>query len=358
LALAVDIGRLVSARTELQRSADAAALAACSELQARRESSKDPTQFIRQAASKFAKLNLVANSGPLIDGNEANATDGGLRIGHVDPLHGDSPMSFDNPSNFNSVQVRIERSDKTNGELPLFFTAIWGLKSQAVHAEAQASFLENFRGFRIPEGSDTKRSSTLPVLPITLREEEWRKALGGDGSDELHWDRDRNEVVAGSDGFPELHIFPEKNSAGGNFALVDIGSNNSHMGTLERQIREGLSQADLDYHGGELKLDANGELKLSGLTGEKIGGAEPALADVIGQTRVMPVYRTVDASGTTAVYTIVGFAGVRLLEVNLKDGEKSVLVQPSPVVLRGGIPANRGESPRSELIFSPVRLTN
>ena len=73
-ALAVDIGTLYSAQAELQRAADASALAAASELVGE---SSDPQADAEEAANKFANLNQVLKKNVGID------TGGDLEFGHA-----------------------------------------------------------------------------------------------------------------------------------------------------------------------------------------------------------------------------------------------------------------------------------
>ena len=83
-------------------------------------------------------------------------------------------------------------------------------------------------------------------------------------------------------------------------------------------------------------------------------GLESALASITGQTRIIPVYRSVSGSGDNAVYEIVKFVGVRIMSVNLSGGDKAVYVQPALVTVRGAIASNQPGT--SEYVYSPVVL--
>jgi hypothetical protein len=63
------------------------------------------------------------------------------------------------------------------------------------------------------------------------------------------------------------------------------------------------------------------------------------------------LYDSAQASGNRADFTIVGFAGVRMLDADLTSSSKHVRVQAAPLVTRGGIPGKG-----SSQIFSPVKL--
>jgi hypothetical protein len=164
-------------------------------------------------------------------------------------------------------------------------------------------------------------------------------------------------VTHGPDGKPEIHLFPLETGSGGNYGLVDIGGRNSSTPMLKRQIVSGITEADLAYHGGQLALDGEGELRLSADPGLKAGAIEDELVAIIGQPRIIPLYREVLDSGNGAEYVIVGFAGVRIVEVELTTSLKSLKVQAATIVTRGGIPADPGQDTSSQ-IFSPVSLTH
>jgi hypothetical protein len=69
------------------------------------------------------------------------------------------------------------------------------------------------------------------------------------------------------------------------------------------------------------------------------------------------VFSSVSGPGNNAKYTIVGFAGVRIMEVVLTGSmsSKRVLIQPASVEMLGGIPATDGVQ-HSNFIHSPVWL--
>ena len=113
----------------------------------------------------------------------------------------------------------------------------------------------------------------------------------------------------------------------------------------------GVNASDLSYLGGELKLAANGELLLNGDTGIS-AGVKDELASIIGQPRIIPIFQSVSGPGNNATYTIVQFAGVRILNVKLTGAmsQKRVIVQPCNIVVKGGIPGDG----TSSFVYSPV----
>lgn len=353
VALAVDSGYLLLVRTELQRSADAAAMGATWELLDQRMRNEPNQTRLNNAAAQYAGLNKVAGQRPQLDLGATNSLAGDVVYGRKpDPMDRNSPLSIVPLNQANAVKVRVVRSSQLNGEAPLFFARIWGKDSSAVEATGESAFLMNFRGFRIP---DTE-PRTVPLLPFTLHENSWKAVEDGVGPDQLTWDGDQKTVRNGADGEPEINFFPLDNDAPGNWGIVDIGGGNGTP-PLRRQILEGANQTDLDHHGGQLALDSGGQLQLGGKPGLRAGAISSELTAIIGQPRIMPIYRTVSGQGNNSSYTIVGFAGMRIMAVNLTGNNKYVKLQGAPMVIRGGIPAQPGEQ-TSDMIFSPVMLTN
>jgi hypothetical protein len=135
---------------------------------------------------------------------------------------------------------------------------------------------------------------------------------------------------------------------------VDIGSSNNSTADIARQIVYGISSADLGHHGGKLEFDENGELELNGDTGIS-AGVKDELASIKGKPRLIPIFSTVVGPGNNAQYTIVHWAGIRIMDVKLTGAmsQKRVIVQPCPMVVQGALPSS-GET--SSYVYSPVVL--
>ncbi len=347
VALAVDVGFLHVARTQLQRSADAAAIAATWRLL----ESTGPghalpdTSAVSDTAAQYAALNAVVNAAPALAADD-------ITIGRLPyPFNRSVDLLFDQPSLFNAVKVRVRRTNQQNGPVGLFFARVMGVDSQELQSEATAAFINNFAGFRSP-GS----GQNLPILPFALDEETWNALLAGVGTDNYRYDEATGQVTCGSDGILEANLYPQGTGSPGNRGTVDIGSCNNSTADICRQIREGISEQDLAYHGGQLAFDENGELQLNGDTGIS-AGVKDDLASIIGRPKVIPVFRSVVGPGNNAQYTIVKFAGVRVMYVKLTGSmsSKKVMIQPAPVFTRGAIPSP-STTPQSYYVYSPVWL--
>jgi Flp pilus assembly protein TadG len=356
IALSVDLGYLMMANTELQRTADSAALAATWELIDDESISggldlSDEIAQARVKATQFVALNRVCAKAPTVDPNEGNETDGDVLVGYLsNPSDAACAMTYDDPDRFNAVRVKVRKTAASNGEVPLFFARIWGMDSNPMEAEATAALLNNIGGFRTPPAGHR-----LDLLPFALDEDTWNGLMAGGGTDTYGWSAGSQQVQSGGDGIREVNLYPQGTGSPGNRGTVDIGGSNNSTADIARQIVDGINEADLDYHGGELVFDGNGELELNGDTGIS-AGVKDELASITGQTRIIPVFSQVQGPGNNAQYTIVMFVGVRIMNVKLtgSGSTKRLIVQPANVQAWGGIPSDGPTT--SNYVYSPVWL--
>jgi Flp pilus assembly protein TadG len=354
IAMAVDLGYLQNARTELQRSADSAAMAGAWELVADGAPGlSDDTAAARTAAAAFAGYNPVCSSAPAMDLNSANSHSGDIVVGYIaDISDPNATLDTSDPTKFNAVQVRVRRTTASNGEVPMFFGRMLGLGSIGAEATAVSVLASNHGGFRAPSDGDT-----IGILPFALDKTTWENLVNnGVGTDNWSWDADCEELEAGSDGVKEVNLFPQGTGSPGNRGTVDIGGNNNSTADLARQITSGISEQDFVDLGKPLEFDDDGKLYLNGDTGIS-AGVKDELASIIGQTRIIPIFESVCGPGNNAEYTIVQWAGVRVLDVKLtgSQSQKRLMIQPASVITRFGIPTEAANS--SWYVYSPARLT-
>jgi Flp pilus assembly protein TadG len=356
LAFAVDLGYMNLARTELQRTADSAAMAATWELiDPEFTSTVDLTSEIytaRNVANTFSQRNKVCASGPNVDLNLANSTSGDVLVGYLsDPFDPSCSMTYNDMNNANAVRVKVRKASTQNGEVPYFFARVLGLTSESTEAHATAALIKNFKGFKAPESGEN-----LAILPFALDVETWNNMLAGGGNDSWRWDPDTKQICSGSDGIREINLYPQGTGSPGNRGTVDIGGANNSTADLARQITEGISETDLShFENGELKFDDNGELALNGDTGIS-AGVKDELSLIKGEPRIIPLFSSVVGPGNNAEYTIVQWVGVRVLDVKLTGSmsSKRVIIQPCRVFTEGGIP--NPDEPTSQFVYSPVWL--
>ncbi len=354
-ALSVELGKLLKEKSEVQRCADAAAMESCWEYVAQMEAGEDFTianSVARYSARQSVASNLVGVRNLDIQYNEDNNEEGDIVFGTFSEFgNPDSELVPDNSINANAIKVRVQRTNNLNGEVMFIFANVLGIPSKPLTAEATASFVTNIRGFNDPPPEET-----LGVMPFAIREDLWDEMIANGTDDDWGFDPDTGDVGYYDDGEVDINIFPHSTGASGNSGTVDIGSNSNGTPELRRQIREGISQSDLDALGKPFALDSNGELELYGDTGVS-AGMKDALEDVIGKTRTVMLYRSVSGNGNNAVFTIVRFVGVRVMEVDFtgsKNSNKKLIVQPATVVSNSVIPSS--DDTTSERIFSPVIL--
>jgi Flp pilus assembly protein TadG len=347
-AVAVDFGHINVSRTEVKRTADAAALSACWELFDGIVAQKSATAIEEQigdAASHIASANLVSSRSPSINRQSD------IEIGYYDL---DQPGGLDqsDPNRFNAVRVHVRQTEANDSAIPLFFGAVTGRKTQSLQARSTAALFKRISGFYPP----TEAGETLNILPIALDLETWEQVCDKQTEDRLSYAN--GQVVGGSDGYHECSLYPTGTGSPGNRGTVDIGGSNNSTSDLARQILHGISSQDLADLGKPLEFDSNHELTLNGDTG--ISAAIKAqLSQIIGQPRCIPIFTKVTGNGNNATYTIVRFEGVRILSVRLTGPmkKKHVTIQPCPVVARYSKYENVGMT-ESEFLFTPVMLVD
>lgn len=354
VAFCVDIGYVLSAKEELQRTADASALAACWEFGQKLSGGYGQTAATtsaRSTASHYASLNHVTGNAMTIDTNSSNSADGGIVFGYIsDFSNSASPFQTAGATAFNAVRIRLDKDASSNGKVPYYFARVFGLDGQDLHAEAIAGLVRDIRGFEVPSDGEN-----LDILPYALDLQTWNNFIANVGSDNYRWNATTKTVSSGSDGWVEVNLFPQGTGSPGNRGTVDIGSSNNSTSDIARQIVYGISPSDLAYHNGSLEFNAQGKLYLNGDTGIS-AGVKDELASIIGKPRIIPIFESVSGNGNNAMYTIVKWQGIRIMAVKLTGSmsQKHVTIQVAPVLTKGVIPSTTTGT--SQYVFSPVVL--
>ncbi len=359
--ITIDVGMMYRARNEAQASADSAAMAAAwrlmdeSRLKGSSYASAAETAA-RQAGISYAAMNMIANSSPAVDANAGNDSAGDIVIGRLTkPDDGGESLSFGSTAQYNAVQVLVRRDDVRNGPVDLFFAGLFGRSTADVTASATAAFYDGVIGWRV-----TAQTGNAGLLPLALKDTAWNALIAGTQTtgDAYSYNSATGAVTSGSDGILELNLYPGSGTGQlppGNFGTVDIGSPSNSTADLTRQIRYGVNESDLAYFGGELVLGSDGTLLLNGDTGLS-AGIKDDLESIIGQPRVIPIFSTVAGPGNNAMFTVVGFVGVRIMYVKLTGSMsgKKVIIQPAYVVDDAAIVSD--SSGQSAFVFRPVQL--
>lgn len=351
IAFAIDLGYIFVARDQIQRAADASAMAATWELidQDGPQGDGDVLQMMANAnsvAREYAAYNEVLTSAPKLGNSD-------VAVGYIDnPFDPTCPLTFIGDGHPNAVRVRVRRTSAQNGQIPLFFARTLGIDSTSSQAEATAVLINSIGGWRMPSDG-----TNLQILPFALDEGTWRGLVdSGIGNDQWKWDPETKKVVPGIDKIKEVNLYPQGTGSPGNRGTVDFGGSNNSTNDIARQIVHGISKEDLQhFENHEIKFDDNGKLYLNGDTGIS-AGVKDELASIIGKPRVIPIFRAVEGPGNNATYTIVEFAGVRVMDVKLTGSmsSKRVIIQPCNIVAKGGIASP--EQQTSTFVYSPVWL--
>lgn len=344
MAVTIDYGQILVGGTELRRSADAAAMAACWEVfdgQYNDQTSSAIQTNAKQAANDVAYSNTVGQMSPQFSGDDVEIGTYGV----------DQSWSTTDPSSYNAVRVTLSRDHCDNGELPLFFGSFTGRHSQALQRTATAAMFHSISGFYEPGNSD----ESVGILPIALDEPSWYDVLASATDDNFAYVN--GALVSGSsDGKFETNLYPKGTGSPGNRGTVDIGAANNSTTDISRQVIHGISKQDFVDLGKPLAFNAAGEIKLNGDTGIS-AAIKDELASLIGKTRIIPIFRSVTGNGDGSTFTIVRFEGVRILDVKLtgKGSNKRVIIQPAKVIARGAKIDYSGTYTSTHLV-TPVML--
>ena len=339
VALAVDIGYLYVARAELQRTADAAAMAGA---QALARGSDNPfgeyllAESVYSQAESYASLNSAAQQGVVLDRN----TD--ITIGFLPNPHDlNTTMQSVALDYANAVQVIARRSANNGGEIPLFFAPLWGINSSSVSASATAVFDDRFYAYApVTIGG-------IDALPFAVSEQEWNdQIIVGNGEDLYSFDNVAESVSNFPDGIVEVKLFPTKvdpssgEEGAGNFGILDIGPGGGTSSIVE-QIENGISAEDFTDLTGEPMIKFYSQISSEPVTYGTVSYdilGEPglktamitALEAKIGKTIAVFLYSNISGTGANTVFGITGMRFVRIMSVDLHGGDKAIIIQPVP----------------------------
>jgi Flp pilus assembly protein TadG len=326
-AFAIDCGLLTLARTEAQNAADASALAAGSKLVEGLKSDKlrkNISSFhnsVLEEAILFAKLNKLNGSQAQIISQE-DVVIGTLK----DPSNPSAGVVSADILVSNALQVTIRANRSRNNAVRFFFAPVLGTEQGDSEARAVVKFASRLGG--------VKTSSTTPIsllIPFVFEMANWRYQVDlGYGGDSWSYDESTGLVTTGADGVPEFTFYPV-GSGSGNWGTIDIGDGGNSSTDLERQILEGVNETDLTEFSGAFTIDPNvGYLNVNGDTGIDANLDAPLKA-IIGQPRIIPLFDSFTGTGNNVYYRVVGFAGIRVMDVCLQGGNKYVIAQPASI---------------------------
>jgi Flp pilus assembly protein TadG len=337
-AFSVDVGYMVVVQNELQNAADSAALAGASQLMLPQVSGTNKNSLastaVTNATTEAQKFSLLNTGG----GVYLNLASSDVTIG-TQASSGGAVTAWSSGSTFpNAVQVTVRRSSSVNGPLSLFFGPVLGTPTWTGSATATATY--SSASYTVT-GFNPGSSSTNPLLlPITVNVDTWKTLVttGQSPDGTIHDDytavlptsttQAPNNVTTGGDGIPELTgVYPD-NTTPGNFGLLDIGPPANDSPTFENWILNGPSPSDMAYFGSNgLQATAASPATLKGGPGWK-SVLQTDLQAIIGQPRIIPLYSSYTGQGSNTYYTIVGFAGVTIVNATGRGSNEVITFQP------------------------------
>ena len=326
-AFTVDFGLIVLVKQELQTAADASALAAAQELlDMQGHASGTPTEQQALNVARTAAVDVAAANpnayrtstflDPLTDVEFGNRTWNSTTQQWV-TTWGSGP--------YNVVRTTARRTSAAGNPLPLSFAPVIGHQDADVTEQAVAGLMTGV-GFASGGGGHG------PILPFAVDIDSWMALETAIQPDCWRWDESTGTIQPGSDGIPELLMYPngpDVTLPAGNRGTINIGRANNSTADLRRQIREGVTTGDLAYHGGSIDF-SQGPIDFTGDPGLS-AAIKSDLQAIIGEPRAIVLFTEVSGSGANAVYTCVRFVGVRVCYVKLTGpmSLKRVIVQPT-----------------------------
>ncbi len=303
-ALAIDIGYLLTVRTQCQRAVDAAALAGASAVK------QTDLSLVNIRAINIALQNPANNAPVLLSMNN-------IVLGWVD-------NAFNPVFEIGSGKVNAVKVSHSITNVPVFFSGIFGHTDLSVNTLAIAVFNDRVVGFRPPV--ERKNALTPFALPLEKWEEE--KVSGPDD-----YSFDGSNPVNSPDGISEVKLYISGGGVGsvgaGNYGLLNIGSGSLGTSVLGEQIENGISHDDLyDLNGEDIFTFIEGSsYEVTGDPGIK-SGLESYIDTRVGDVIGFFLHDELIMSGSNAVYNIVAIKFGRVAYVNIRSNNKTIIVQP------------------------------
>ncbi|MCH8147163.1 MAG: hypothetical protein IH987_04105 [Planctomycetes bacterium] len=331
-ALTIDLGGMFAARADLQRTADAAALAAVSgyvtdDMMLVRLADGDSELFDDVVNMSQARGVSIGASNGTYGTDSTYLPNSDITLGWIDVTSATSPIDITAAlDQNNAVQVVARRNGSFNGPVEFLFASIFGYYSGNVTATATAAFDDRVLGF-------DPGVSPGYLLPFTINRTEFETQLAA-GNDDYSFDNAGNTVDNSADGIGEIDIYPG-NLAPGNFGLLNIGTPNQSTLALAAHVENGVPAQDLAAEIGTTTLaffDSSGDPITYPITGDP--GIKAALESSIelrvGDIIAFLLHDMVVEQGSNAVYTITDIRFGRLMDVRVKGAshQRGLWIQP------------------------------
>ncbi len=342
-AFVVDVGGMYNVRADLQRTADAAALAAASAytsdemMTVRMGTDLTGTAFDDVVNTASQRATSYAAPNPSYGTTTTNVHPGDIQTGWLD-LHSATALLDTTPfaPASNAVQVLVRRDggdEGTNPAVPFLFAQVLGFSSGMTGARATATFDDRFSGF-LPGTGPTG------TLPMTIHEDAFATELAN-GGDNYGWNENGGVDTGDGDGIREIRLYPYPLSGAGysegdgNFGVLNIGSGNQGLTELRDQITNGTPSSDFITEIGTADLtfyDGAGLPISYTITGSPglDGGLTHAIEHIVGSVVGFFLHDNVILSGANAEYTIVQMRFGRVMDIKLNGPphQRGLYIQP------------------------------
>ncbi len=352
VAFAIDYGFLLKSRTDLQRAADTAALAAVQQLAPDRDGKQD-VAAVYAAVRNYAQANIDASF---------QVRDEDIEVGRFDPSLIYSNVTLLNNGIADTVRVTLRYDDLANSPISLFFGRVIGQNEAGISVVATA-VLQKAR--YLPSGSDVLPFAVpRPVWDQLDQGDEW--TIYGDGkvTDEYGVDLGGSDSggTSSSGNSKEEGKGNDKNGDGepneipGNWGTVDIGNSNNSTFDLRAQILDGLRQENLDalyqdgritsknYIDGGQSMWANADPGLS-------SGMKSAVQEIHGKSRLIPLYDQLDVKGGNNLeYRISGWGVVEVVDSSWNGAKGTYVKVQKSYLYDGDLRANADLSNTKDII--------
>lgn len=333
VAFAVDISWIALSQSELQNSADAAALAGANKLadnyvlHALPSTSSVNKASLRATAVADAKTAAKAYAAyHSAGGVNLTLLDGDIDVGYTSSAGVYTSYASDNSKYPNTVKVTMRRDSSANTSLTLFFGSVLGLAKTDLNAQATASlYTATVDGFKAG-------STNSGMLPVAFDYNDWTNFIA------TGKDVDGNSNVDSS-GNPQLQVYGTIKHAG-NFGLISL--NDSHVGasTIAGWIHDGVPPSDIQAlkNSNLIPLSAHNPnlWDWQGDTGFKAANCMD-INQHVGETFMMPLFKPVTTTpylpgvgnGSNFSFNVVAFVGVKIMPSTQTN--RDVWIQPVAV---------------------------
>jgi hypothetical protein len=366
IAFAVDLGYVVQVKTDLQYTADAAALAGVQQLMqpyarwvipsnARDQIRREAVAAAKEAAQEYAAYNHAG-------GIAINLHADDVECGFLDEKgrYNPEPPADTFP---NTVRIVARRDGRANALVNLFFAPVLGTNNISLSVTAQATtYTGQITGLKKVAGY------SAGLLPMAYDVAHW-DAFVRTGQDP------EGKASTAADGTPQIQVYPSVKFKG-NFGELALDDNHAGASEIRDWINNGLPPNGLQnlLDEGLVPLSKHDKTLWDwlGNPGFKASTVKE-VNDNVGKTYLLPLFKAKNSSatnyeagvgqGSKYSYNIVRFVPITIMPPN--QSNKEIVVQPSGEVdplaefdLPTVVPAGSGaETIESRTTFTTPKLT-